>query len=107
MSVTVNDTIPQCVADLKLNCLSENGFRIDFTPGFDGGYEQKFRLYYTELSNDQDQREIEWFKTNEFHDTTLALTDLNLFTQYRIMVSPSNQLGSVNCTAVNKHSKNN
>ncbi|CAD5221078.1 unnamed protein product [Bursaphelenchus xylophilus] len=103
MSVTVRNTKPQCINNLRLNCLTENGFRIDFDPGFDGGHEQKFRLFYTEVQNISGAEVLgEWYRSDEFADSSVALTDLRPFTRYRLVISPSNELGSVNCTATDK-----
>ncbi|CAD5214868.1 unnamed protein product [Bursaphelenchus okinawaensis] len=103
MTVTVHNTKPQCITNLRLNCQSENSFRIDFDPGYDGGYEQMFRLYYAEVHNLTSTEVVEaWHQSNLFNETSVSLTGLQLFTRYRFMVSPSNELGSTNCTTTDK-----
>jgi hypothetical protein len=100
-TLTVRNTAPQCPEEAKISCLGEDGLRLDFIPGYNGGHEQMYRLFYANIEKLDDELRV----ADSFHDPVVVMEDLERFAKYRFVLETSNILGAVNCTIGERHSK--
>ncbi|KAK0397324.1 hypothetical protein QR680_002087 [Steinernema hermaphroditum] len=90
LQLYVQHTRPQPITELKVVCEDERDLRVSFSPGYDGGFHQRFRLHY------QDGPTGVWQSTKLSNDTFTFLRRLKPFTKYGIFVESKNEFGSTN-----------
>ncbi|TMS36888.1 hypothetical protein L596_003952 [Steinernema carpocapsae] len=90
LQLYVQSTRPQTPFNIKAVCEGERSLRVSFSPGYDGGFHQRFRVHYQHEPLDV------CLRTKLSNDTFAFLKDLHPFTKYSIFVEAKNEFGSTN-----------
>lgn len=103
-TLKVQNTKPHCIEEPQIICLDESGFKVQFKPGYDGGHQQEFRLFYKDIPDSKNPSK-NWKSTDKFKDFSIDIFDLERFSKYQFFIEASNEIGSINCTLKDQYSK--
>lgn len=93
-NVYVLGTSPHVVTNVSVVPLPQ-GANISWEPGFDGGYLQRFSVWYTPLAKRSDRAHHDWLSLAvPVGATHLLVSGLKPHTQYQFSVLAQNKLGS-------------
>ncbi|XP_016101332.1 protein turtle homolog A [Sinocyclocheilus grahami] len=93
-TVLVLGTSPHAVSSVSV-IPGINQANISWVAGFDGGYAQKFTVWYKQLSGERKEEKQEWLSFSDlFTENSLLVTNLLPATEYQFSVVAQNKIGT-------------